>query len=371
MKSLNTGYIPQVDQLRLIAALLVFGFHFFHVYAGGWQPYPEHPWAALVTEGHTGVALFFVLSGFIFMQIAQGGGEIAYGAFLRNRLLRIAPLFLTVFVLAISINRDTFRPADVLYLLFSNIGDPPTSRHLVTGPAWSISVEFTFYLIFPFLASFMRERGAGILVKLVALLLVIKTGAFLASDNPKLMLYSTLVGRFDQFLIGMLATRLLDARRPWIEKHGWQVLGLSLTALVVVLGLVARHASYFSPDQDQPFLIVWGTIEAAIWAGLIVGFVAAKPSLGSRIDAALATAGMWSFSIYMWHMMVIFIIHQTLGPVGGSGAVALMLNALAVLALVLAFAWLSFTTIEAPFLALRKRYVDHRLASVRSPLAAE
>ena len=51
-----------------------------------------NPLVSLVDEGHSGVALFMVVSGFIFTVIA-GAREVHYGGFLRNRIIRIYPLF--------------------------------------------------------------------------------------------------------------------------------------------------------------------------------------------------------------------------------------------------------------------------------------
>lgn len=358
MKSRNLRYIPAIDQLRLLAALLVFSFHFFHMYKGGWVPLPQYAWLGLITEGHTGVALFFVLSGFIFMTIAAEGEAIAYAKFLRNRLLRIAPLFLTVFVVAISIQRDRFVATDLLYVFVTNIGNPPTSWHIVTGPAWSISVEFAFYLVFPFLALFVRERGAIYLVKLILMLLVIKLAAYVAADNAKLMLYSTLVGRFDQFLIGMLAGLVYHRRQAWLEQRGRLLLLAGALLTLVAVGVQARYASTFLTDQKQPFWIVWGTIEALCWACVILGFVGGRVSFGARLDHVFATCGAWSFSIYMWHALILFTAHELLGPVGGTGLIALVLNAVALLGATLAFSWLSYSVIEQPFLGLRTRYVE-------------
>lgn len=178
MKSHNLAYIPALDHLRLLAALLVLVFHTFHLYFGLWQPAPYAAALGLVTEGHTGVALFFVLSGFLFMTIALQSERIDYGAFMRNRFLRIFPLFLFFFFIAISVGRDAFRAGDVLYVFFSNLGQAPTSGSFITGAAWTISVEFTFYLVFPFLARFVRAEGAAYLLRLIALMALVKLAAW-------------------------------------------------------------------------------------------------------------------------------------------------------------------------------------------------
>ncbi|WP_099866388.1 acyltransferase family protein [Pararhizobium haloflavum] len=357
MQSKNVSYIPRLDHLRLLAALLVVCFHFFHFYLGGWQPLPQWFFLAPVTEGHTGVALFFVLSGFIFMTIALGGETIAYRRFMANRVLRIAPLFLTIFVLAISINRDGFEAADIFYVLFTNIGSPPTSAHFATGAAWSISIEFTFYLIFPFLALFVRSEGAAYILRLLAILAVVKLGAYLATPNSTHMLYSTLVGRLDQFLIGMLAALLYRRHGQWIADRGMVGLILATAAAWTALMVQARFASFFSDQPKQLFWIWWSMAEASVWAGFTVFYLAIGLKLPTRIDQWLATAGQWSFSIYMWHGLIIFGFHRLLVGDLPAGFVASLVQFPLVLAAILAFSWLSYVTIEKPFLDLRRRYV--------------
>jgi peptidoglycan/LPS O-acetylase OafA/YrhL len=365
MKSQNIGYIPQIDHLRLLAAMLVFGFHYFHYYAGGWQPFPQHPWFGLLTEGHTGVSLFFVLSGFIFMTIALSGGEIRYRTFLRNRVLRIAPLFLVVFVVAVSVGRDRFEVSDLLYLLVTNIGDPPTSWHFITGPSWSISIEFAFYLVFPFLALFVREHGSAYLVKLVAMLLVVKIAGYLATENSTHMLYSTLIGRFDQFLIGMLAAIAFRSNADRLRRAGYASLGLAVALVVLMIGLQASFASYYAGPK-QPFWIVWGTIEAALWAVFVVAYLSARLPWPVWIDRALRGGGVRSFSIYMWHALIIFAAHEFFGQIGGPGLLTLAFNGVLVLAATLAFAHLSYEAIERPFLHMRRRYTEAGFATKES-----
>lgn len=359
MRSSNVDYLPRLDHLRLLAALLVFGFHFFHHYFGQWQARPEQPWLGPIVEGHTGVSLFFVLSGFIFMTIALRGGTVGYASFLRNRVLRIFPLFLFVFVVAISIGRDRFQPADVLYLLFTNLGLAPTSWHFVTGPAWSISVEFAFYLVFPFLARFTLERGAGYLLDLLLLMLVVKLGAYAATEKSTHMLYSTLIGRFDQFVWGMLAALAHRRFGPWLARAGALPLLASGAAVLVAIGLQARHASFFLTQPKQAAWIGWGSVEGLLWGALIVCYMSAAVRIPERLDRWMCAGGEWSFSFYMWHTMVIFLVHHWLGFVRMTGSTGLDLaaNGALVLALTLAFAWLSYSVIEQPFLRLRGTYL--------------
>ncbi|HEX7645852.1 MAG TPA: acyltransferase family protein, partial [Noviherbaspirillum sp.] len=84
MRSLNFPHNPRIDEIRCLAASLVFFFHFHQYFikpdlsrlgSGEWN------WFSLFTEGHTGVGLFFTLSGFLFMQIALHHKRIVYRDF--------------------------------------------------------------------------------------------------------------------------------------------------------------------------------------------------------------------------------------------------------------------------------------------------
>lgn len=358
MKSLNLPYNPRIDQLRWLAATLVFLFHYYLAYREqGGMPLASN-WFGLVTEGHTGVGLFFALSGFLFMQIAQHQQTIAYRDFLRNRCLRILPLFLTIFMLATAIGRDKFAPQDVLYVLSTNLGLAPTSYTPVTGAAWSISVEFTFYLVFPFLARFTLEQGPRYLLKLLALMVFFKLAAFTVNEKSTLMYFSTLVGRFDQFLIGMLAAVLA-------ARHGALLRGrLALPALVASVLLVvfnsALQSKYgkFDPATHARFWIWWSMLEAAGWSALIVTWLAAAPRLPVWLESVLDQGGKISFSFYLLHMGVIHLLAKSFGlPVITGDKLT---DALLLLPLVYGVTWaiavLSYSAVEEPFLRLRRSY---------------
>jgi peptidoglycan/LPS O-acetylase OafA/YrhL len=115
MRSSNIQYDPRLDHLRAGAALLLFLYHSFHIFYGHWQAFPQTFLAGWLVEGHSGVALFFVLSGFLFMRIALDSPTIRWAGFMRNRVLRIFPLFVVIFVVTTSVDRNAFRPADILY----------------------------------------------------------------------------------------------------------------------------------------------------------------------------------------------------------------------------------------------------------------
>ncbi|NEX60892.1 acyltransferase family protein [Noviherbaspirillum galbum] len=367
MLSLNLPHNPRIDEIRWLAASLVFFFHFYHhVYAPpievlahpGWTPF------SLVTEGHTGVGLFFTLSGFLFMQIALYQAEqrkgLVYREFIRNRFLRIFPLFITVFVIAISIGRDAFRPQDALYVLFSNLGESPTSKYFITGAAWTISVEFAFYLVFPFIARFTLAQGPRYLLQCLGLMLAFKLAAYGVSERSTHMLFSTLVGRFDQFLVGMLAAVVHARFGQELRRHGkvW----LLLAALLVTgnIMLQARYASFFLPEPKQAFWITWSLQESLAWSVFILGWLAADLRLPRPLARAMQHGGDISFSLYLLHALVIDLVAQALGKPSWTGQ--RIVDGLLLAAIAYAATWavssLSYATIEKPFLQLRRRYAQ-------------
>jgi peptidoglycan/LPS O-acetylase OafA/YrhL len=357
MQSLNLQYNPRIDQLRWLAATIVFLFHFYIEYLGAGGAPATGAWLGIVTEGHTGVGLFFTLSGFLFMQIALAQGQIVYRDFLRNRLLRIFPLFLTIFLLATSIGRDKFQAQDIFYLLATNLGNSPTSLSVVTGAAWCVSLEFTFYLIFPFLARFAIERGPGYLLKLLALMLFFKLVAYGESARSTLMYFSTFVGRFDQFIIGMLAAMLYRRWQAPLLRHGAWLAPLAFL-LALCNSALQAHVAPLNVQPKSVFWITWSMQESVVWAGVIVAWIGMARALPGWLERALGHGGKISFSFYLLHMAVIHAVFAWVGLprlIGRPLPDALLLGVV-IYGATWALATLSYHTIEEPFLRMRRRY---------------
>jgi peptidoglycan/LPS O-acetylase OafA/YrhL len=358
MKSLNIAYNPRIDQLRWLAATIVFLFHFNIEYRSLGGNGIGSKWLGLLSEGHTGVGLFFTLSGFLFMQIALHKETIVYGDFLRNRLLRIAPLFLTIFMVATSIGRDKFQPQDILYIFTSNLGMAPTSLTVITGAAWCISLEFTFYLIFPFLARFAMERGPRYLVKLLLLMLFFKVASYTVSDKGTLMFFSTFVGRFDQFLVGMLAAMLYRQRSAWLHRASPFLVPLAAVLVVANSAMQATVAPFDPAQAKSLFWVFWSTLESVGWAIFIVAWVSFDKGLPVWLEKVLCHGGKVSFSFYLLHMAMLHLLAQSVGmlqiPGLGVGNAVLML--VGSYAATWALATISYSTIEEPFLRMRRAY---------------
>ena len=336
-----------------MAALLVLAFHLFLQFPG--IPLLGTAWGfALLRQGYVGVSLFLVLSGFLFMRLAlERGRPDDAAAFLRNRLLRVAPLFIVVYVLAVSIHRDAFRPADLGYLLITNIGKPPTSDSFATGTAWSISLELAFYIIFPFLVRFALEGGLLYLGRLILLCLVFKLAAFGLSESGKLVMYSTLIGRMDQFLLGMGAAMLSFRWRHNPDVRLWRLaLGSVIIGLLAYGVWLETHAAYTSPANEWIWILI-PSIEGLLFSALILCSLQSRLRTWRWLDRCLCWIALVSYSLYLLHPLAILFVKKLVerGLLHWSDGLA----AAVAVALAMLLACLSYHTIESPFLRLKRR----------------
>lgn len=352
--------MPALDHVRALAASLVFAFHFLHYFYLQWQPVTHLAWMGLLTEGHTGVGLFFTLSGFLFMLMGLNNPHMTYQSFIYNRFLRVFPLFFVVFLVAISINRDAFTAADWGYLLFSNLGAAPTSATFLTGAAWTIGVEFMFYLVFPIIFAAYAKDGYGYLIKMLGLLFLFKVATFVMIDDTTHVYYSTLLGRFDQFVIGMLGALFYVHFKAKLQSMA-PVIAIFAILLVVFNSFVqARYASFFSASNDHVFWVSWSAQESFGWVIFIVAWLVMSPRLPECLSRALCRVGQVSYSFYLLHGFVIVIGHAivTHFSLARGSLLGAFLLFIVLYVVTYVIAVVSFQVFERPFLDKRKRYKE-------------
>ncbi|WP_336319119.1 acyltransferase [Streptomyces lavendofoliae] len=360
-------YLAPVDHLRAVAAVLVVLYHGCQllsariegrrfVPATDWL-YSQNPAATLVFEGHTGVALFMVLSGFIFT-VGAYGKPVRYGRFLTNRLLRVYPLYLVVAVLGLAtqVAMPTFQ--DLLRILTFATPTQPYG-----GVFWTLCVEMQFYLVFPLLCRLLAERGPGALLRLLAAVSVLRALVWLSSPAPEphtASLYLGLAGRIDQFLLGMLAAWVYVHHRDRLRAR-W----LPPVALILALGLLWSFNQVHGFVSDSPLKLAWSGVEGAVWALVVAAYVAgAREGPGGWLSRAAARLGEVSFSVYLTHFMVLTVTGEyvigaygwfpgALPPVWAAFAATLLVA----LPLTVAVSFGTYHAIELPFLRLRRPYL--------------
>jgi len=181
----ESGRIHEFEVLRgLLAAWVMIGHVFKH---SGYTPDSLRPFSLLADPGMP-VDVFIILSGFVIFSLLDHKHE-GYWPFIIRRFFRLFPLFLVVLLVSTALVvpalawREAFpwktpflegviglnkASADYLAqhfmvhltMLHGLVPDSilPASQYAIVGQAWSISVEWQFYLLAPFLFYLLRRN---------------------------------------------------------------------------------------------------------------------------------------------------------------------------------------------------------------------
>lgn len=368
MESTNFRYIPALDHLRGFAAVLVLFFHSSHfishklIYSTPYDPAKwakaGNPFSALAIEGHTAVSLFFLLSGFVFT-VGSLQKKLNYLGFYRNRLLRTYPLFLFFLTLGIAFNTENFSITALLQsVFFMANSDTAINGGAFTFVFWSIAVEWHFYLLFPLLLVCVQKWGWKVLPGLILALLVVRTGAYFAGADMRVLSYWTIVGRLDQFLLGMLAG--IYYRNYFVAGKRLDYVAIGGAGLVLMLLFGFNQLG--GGGANNYLWIFWPTLEAMAWAIFLIGYLSIARHFHRLVGNALVALGTISYSIYMGHYLVLdfFLRHDwdSLWRLGDPVATAALNTFVFMLPLALLLATITYFCVERPFLLRRRKYVQ-------------
>ena len=301
------GHVPALDGLRGVAIAAVVAYHAFGWPRGGW----------------IGVHLFFVLSGFLItsLLLEDGAGLRAFYVRRARRLLpALAALLVGYLLLAAArgesglgaVARSGFYTGNVYEAFW------PGASHRLDGlnHLWSLAQEEQFYLVWPAALLLVRraKRPALLLTSLAAALMAYRLGLGFAGASDA-RIYFAPDTNVDGLLLGAaLAFRPLAATPRRIAAS---VVVLALIgALLPSLGLVDGFT--------LPFVEVGSAV-------LVCAAVAGT----LRLPRAVVWLGSISYSLYLWHFVVLWAFHWHHPVLAVAASVGI--------------AWASTTWIERPF----------------------
>jgi len=299
----GVAHLPVVSALRGVAALYVVLFHMTYV------PKPGPPIAdwllPFVTNGYSGVPLFFIISAFTLCHTLQGRVESHPTLrFYARRVIRIMPLF--YFVLLVSLGRNLLRhritsvPTLLLNLsvLFNLV---PTREQGIVMASWSIGVEMLFYAMFPWLFRIVNSLRRALLFFAAALIL---SGIFWIVTQ-RLPLPETVRDNFFRFSLARslpcFATGMVvywayraSLSQPALRRFGYWLVGLGATGFIALLSLNLNNSG-------RAF-----ALHSLVYGALVTGLLFTKGSfLVNRVTERLGDV---SYSLYLWHPLVIVSI---------------------------------------------------------------
>lgn len=350
MKSSTGEYFIGLDHVRAFAVLLVYNWHFLHIHNGQLAGPPVFP-LSLFTEGHTGVAIFMTLSGYLFAKLLNGK-DIDYRAFIWNRIIRLAPLLLFVLTL-VGIQQMIRGESLISYIQLLSAG---LVRPLLPSGGWSITVEFHFYLILPVLL-FAQARWKYALVVALACAVLLRVLIHQEIGQVQSLSYYTIIGRIDQFLLGMLAFEFSKYLRG---RHAFICCAVMLFAVFYwyfdKLGGYYTNGGY---PSATPIWIYMPTIEGLVYASIIGWYDTSFKHSTGAISKWVASIGTYSYSIYLLHFFVVWevanVINWYVCDLSNINTAILFANMSFLLMVPLGYA--GYRVIETPALAYRTRYI--------------
>ncbi|CAN7372260.1 acyltransferase family protein [Pseudomonas sp. LjRoot263] len=320
------------------------------------------------------VDIFICLSGF-FIAKALSGKSGDYKSYIIRRAFRIIPIYLlAIFMAALLFNERMSVRMDMpwntpgqmaavesywtsitnnvtaylmpcLVLLQGVIPDQvlPHAGDAFLAPAWSLTLEWQFYLIAPLLVGgFLLKRGKELLVvaSLLALLLLTRSGLTFS--------YGSFIPiKLPVFIIGMLTHDLIRHSEGELKN------GFLIGVIVLGIGLISRSFASFASVTLWAVLAIVFKLNGRFRQPLITRVLElSKAPLRNKV---LVKLGVLSYSTYLIHILIIDTVMITARALGYlSGDLVALFIALSIVITYTASAVIH-RYIETPFIDIGKR----------------
>lgn len=352
-------HIKEFDGLRGLLALWVFATHVLEL-----GPYPA---ASRFVHANLAVDVFIILSGFVIFHLLSARED--YRTFITRRWFRLFPVFAVCFLAALALyawlaiddevafglaHTKKLMPYLIAHATMLHGAVPEQllthSARAILVPAWSISVEWQFYLVAPmlFALAFRPNR------KLVLLFLALIAARVIHDLAPRLLGHAVqfdmaafLPLRLEFFAVGAgsyAVWRWLSERNRPLE-----IPRLAYALLVPVLILILKKS---------PAIALWlcGMLALInIYYGprtAVVGWLSS--ALNSKAAQFL---GRISYPLYLLHLPALVLVRTVIqfNQPGLRAPVYQTALALGGLAATIGGAWLLHRIVEQPMIRLGKR----------------
>ncbi|HEX3845329.1 MAG TPA: acyltransferase [Steroidobacteraceae bacterium] len=320
LRSLGSSRLAGVDVLRGVSVLLVVLHHinlrFLLNHFPVQSALPAWIGQVLFWSGYYAVVAFFVISGFLItsLSLRRWGGLhcVRIGSFYRMRFARIAPCLLLLLIILSALHLAgaadfTIRPeraslgrALAAALTFHVNWLEGHHGYLPAGwdVLWSLSVEETFYIVFP-LAAVILSSDRLFLSSLMVLIIIGPVSRTLLGDADPWREYAYL-SCTDAIAFGCIAAIV-------VHRH---LLGLRYLRLALMTGsLISLLTVVLFNEDAHTGLARFGLNVTCLELGIALMVVAFGSGVG---NVAFATGTRWlrvigrcSYEIYLFHMLVV------------------------------------------------------------------
>lgn len=322
-----SGFRPDIEGLRAIAALSVIIYHLDRLWLPG---------------GFVGVDIFFVISGYLISGLLLNEydtkGRIDFLAFYARRARRLLPIALIVIFVTLLLAPLFLSPieqmqaargglASVIYLTnfdlivrsldyFSSAGAANPFLHY-----WSLAVEEQFYLFWPILTLLtLKFAHRHKMLPVLAFGILSFAACVVITRIRQPLAFYSLPTRGWEFAVGAAAMLLPRRLTPLAAQTvGW-------TGLVLVAGSLVLVKDAHYPDATAAIPVL-GTAMVLFAGGVVGGRLRV---LGT---APFQYVGKRSYSLYLWHWPIIVFASLAFNGLDAIGKIACGLAALALAAI--------------------------------------
>jgi peptidoglycan/LPS O-acetylase OafA/YrhL len=299
------------------------------------------------------VDLFFVISGFVIARVYEGkvGTVAGYGSFLQRRVARLLPLHLLTLAVMIAVwsafsalgkaaNHEPSHEVRCILetAVFLHALMPCGNGIVFHSATWSIGAEMVMYLMFPIFAWIAVRTKAGFVI-----------------------------ATFATFLAAMAVDLTENAgSRSWIDL--WPPFRALPSFMFGIVLLCYRDKVSKIPRPDgllllsSVLMVLWMVTDASHVIGICIVYLVATLAVAADVQRTISTPvkrlsplGQLTYSIYMWHSVVILVILNAFGDklLHASTAVMAMLTIVSY-AIIFGVSYFSFFAIETP----ARRFID-------------
>lgn len=313
--------LKSIQFLRAVAAILVVYQHFVN------QPLNnvvslQQNFYQLKNFGSIGVDLFFIISGFIIMYVANKHIEVLEGIqFLIKRYCRIVPMYYIatllylcvllflkkwgIYTIYVSSQFEVIRSLSDTILIIPTSGDMYSfSPLLIVG--WTLSFEWLFYIFFFVLILMGVKRKLFYIIGLISMLCLL--GVIFNFNDLRLIFLTNPI--MLEFLLGVTICwfYLKNNTIPFFVGLGCLLLGLASCIVLIIYGFgdIWHYENILSGHLSFKRFLVWGIPSSLIVTGCISLEKNKKLNFIWK-NSWLQLAGDASYSIYLFHLIIYYL----------------------------------------------------------------
>jgi peptidoglycan/LPS O-acetylase OafA/YrhL len=377
----RSHFLYEIEGLRGILAIWVFICHL--MWGSGFRPENAIGLWSIPFSGWAPVRVFIIISGFVIFLLIDSKKE-SYIKYITRRFFRLYPLFIVVTLFGSSMfflhlgtigvnyegpnifarSPEYYKPLFITPVIIGNLImlhglTPGVGPILLSLSAWSISLEWQFYLIAPFVFVIFRKNWliTGTCLIIVAIIIKQIHSGYLINITG-----ATLPDHIIPFSAGMLSYIVYrDVITPKVNDIHSTLVILRKLYLIVIMSLLTLFTIDLIKLKNTE---ISEAIIISIWLWIFLTILVRITSDGEykSITSSLLRAksiqflGKLSYSIYLIHPAVIFFFCLVFGKqILHAGKIpSLIIESILLIPLTIGLSILSHRYIEMPGIQLGK-----------------